>query len=86
MDELDRLEFYAAADGVRWRYRAAGNHEVLADGSQGYARVEQAKESAFRVINIDAEASEVALLASGAAPRRDPLSPGVEVFYDDSLF
>ncbi len=60
---MDELEFYRAKDGVRWRYKAAGNHEVLADGGQGYERLADATEAAYRVAGLE-ESTRHAMLAS----------------------
>jgi uncharacterized protein YegP (UPF0339 family) len=74
-ERSDQLEFYRDGAGeVRWRYQAAGNHEVLADSSEGYERLAQAMESAYRVVGI-ADPARHALLASAtraiAANRAD---------------
>lgn len=71
----DELEFYRDAAGeVRWRYKAVGNNEVIADGAEGYASLAQAMESAYRVTNIQ-DHQRHALLASAthsiAASRPD---------------
>lgn len=53
-EELDRVVMFVDANGdIRWNYRAAGNEEKLADGSQGYNRddIEQVFTSCSRVVN-----------------------------------
>lgn len=44
----DRLVFYRAADGHRWKF-VASNGRVLADGGQGYSRRADAVKCAERV-------------------------------------
>lgn len=79
MDERDTLEFYRAKDGIRWRYQAAGNNEVLADSGQGYDRLAQAEESANRVTGRRVE-GDTATLVAGAG--RDAT---LKVEYQDGL-
>ena len=75
---MDTLKFYAAKDGVRWRYVAAGNNEILADSGQGYERLAQAKESADRVTGRSVEGGTATL----AAGTRDA---NLRVEYEDGL-
>ena len=47
----DTVTLYRADDGWRWRYQAS-NGRVLADGSQGYVRIESAIRGACRVMRL----------------------------------
>ena len=63
---MDELEFYRDEAGeVRWRYRAAGNHEALADGGEGYGALADAMAGAYRVTGI-ADPERHAMLAAAA--------------------
>lgn len=47
--DVDRVEFYVdAANEWRWRYRAAGNSEVLADSGEGYHEFRDCRDAASR--------------------------------------
>jgi uncharacterized protein YegP (UPF0339 family) len=47
----DRVEFYTDDAGeVRWRFRAAGNGEVMADSAEGYKSFLFAWDGAERVV------------------------------------
>lgn len=61
---MDIVEFYVDEAGeVRWRYKAHGNHETMADGGQGYNSADDAIEGASRVTNraIVFDESEMAM-------------------------
>ncbi len=48
--DVDRIILYRDAKHLyRWRFRAAGNGEVMADSGQGYRTRDAAKEGAARV-------------------------------------
>jgi uncharacterized protein YegP (UPF0339 family) len=70
---VDIVEFYTDSAGdIRWRYKSAGNHEVMADGGQGYTSADDAIEGASRVTNraivFDEAEMAQALTAGFASP------------------
>jgi uncharacterized protein YegP (UPF0339 family) len=46
---LDRVEVYQADDGWRWRWRAAGNGQVMATGAEAYDSAGDCEAGARRV-------------------------------------
>ena len=46
---MDRVQIYPAPDGWRWRFRAAGNGEIMAVSSEGYVALKDCQAAARRV-------------------------------------
>jgi hypothetical protein len=52
MTELDVLEITRRRRQWRWKYKAAGNFKLLAEGGESYHNLDDLLDSAQRVLNL----------------------------------
>lgn len=52
MNEVDIVEIYRRRRKWRWRYKAGGNHRIMATGAEAYENFDDILESVARVLDL----------------------------------